>query len=64
MMSDLGRDAMTMLVVTYEIVFAREAADRIVLMADAGIIEESTVEQMTGAAREPRTRQFLQRVLA
>ncbi|MFC4499588.1 MULTISPECIES: hypothetical protein [Streptomyces] len=44
---------------------ARAVAGSVVAaMADAGIIEESTVEQMTGAAREPRTRQFLQRVLA
>jgi polar amino acid transport system ATP-binding protein len=63
-MSDLARDGMTMLVVTHEIAFVREVADRIVFMADVGIVEEGTVEQVIGAPREPRTRQFLQRVLA
>jgi polar amino acid transport system ATP-binding protein len=57
---------MTMLVVTHKIAFAREVADRILFMADADadIVEEGTVEQVTGAPREPRTRQFLQRVLS
>ena len=63
-MTDLARDGMTMLVVTHEIAFVREVADRIVFMADAGIVEEGTVEQVMGAPREPRTRQLLQRVLA
>jgi polar amino acid transport system ATP-binding protein len=63
-MSDLARDDMTMLVVTHKIAFAREVADRILFMADADIVEEGTVEQVTGAPREPRTRQFLQRVLS
>ncbi|MER7693641.1 ATP-binding cassette domain-containing protein [Streptomyces sp. NPDC097610] len=63
-MSDLARDGITMLVVTHEITFVRQVADRIVFMADAGIVEEVTVEQVMGAPREPRTRQLLQRVLA
>lgn len=63
-MSDLARDGMTMLVVTHEIAFAREVADRIVFLADVGIVEEGTVEQVIGPPRELRTRQFLQRVLA
>ncbi|NII42624.1 polar amino acid transport system ATP-binding protein [Curtobacterium flaccumfaciens] len=63
-MSDLARDGMTMLVVTHEIAFAREVADRVVFMADAGIIEQGPVEQVLGSPREARTRQFLQRVLA
>ncbi len=63
-MGDLARDGMTMLVVTHEMAFAREVADRVVFMADAGIIEEGPVEQVLGAPREARTRQFLQRVLA
>jgi polar amino acid transport system ATP-binding protein len=63
-MNDLACDGMTLLVVTHEIAFAREVADRIVFMADAGIVEEGMVEQVTGALREPRTRQFFQRVLS
>lgn len=63
-MGDLAREGMTMLVVTHEMAFAREVADRVVFMADAGIVEEGPVEQVLGAPREARTRQFLQRVLA
>jgi polar amino acid transport system ATP-binding protein len=48
----------------HEIAFVREVTERIVFMADAGIVEEGTVEQVIGTPREPRTRQFLQRVLA
>lgn len=62
-MGDLARDGMTMLVVTHEIAFAREVADRVVFMADAGIVEQGPVDQVLGAPREARTRQFLQRVL-
>ena len=62
-MGDLARDGMTMLVVTHEIQFAREVADRVVFMADGGIVEQGPVEQVLGAPREARTRQFLQRVL-
>ena len=62
-MGDLARDGMTMLVVTHEIQFAREVADRVVFMADAGIVEEGPVDQVLVEPREPRTRQFLQRVL-
>ncbi|MEV7757468.1 amino acid ABC transporter ATP-binding protein [Microbacterium sp. NPDC089180] len=63
-MGDLAREGMTMLVVTHEMAFAREVADRVVFMADAGIVEEGPVEQVLGDPREARTRQFLQRVLA
>ena len=63
-MGDLARDGMTMLVVTHEIAFAREVADRVVFMADGGIVEQGPVDQVLGAPREARTRQFLQRVLA
>lgn len=62
-MSDLAREGMTMLVVTHEIQFAREVADRVVFMADGGIVEQGPVEQVLGAPQEARTKQFLQRVL-
>jgi polar amino acid transport system ATP-binding protein len=55
---------MTMLVVTHEIQFAREVADRVVFMADGGIVEQGPVDQVLGTPREARTKQFLQRVLA
>jgi polar amino acid transport system ATP-binding protein len=63
-MGDLARDGMTMLVVTHEIQFAREVADRVVFMADGGIVEQGPVEQVLGSPREARTKQFLQRVLS
>ncbi|WP_236718077.1 amino acid ABC transporter ATP-binding protein [Actinoplanes sp. TFC3] len=62
-MSDLAAQGMTMLVVTHEIQFAREVADRVVFMADAGIVEQGPVEQVLVAPQEARTRQFLKRVL-
>jgi polar amino acid transport system ATP-binding protein len=62
-MGDLARDGMTMLVVTHEIAFAREVADRVIFMAGGGIVEQGPVEQVLGSPREERTRQFLQRVL-
>jgi len=63
-MGDLARDGMTMLVVTHEIGFAREVADRIVFMADGGIVEQGTPAEVLGAPREARTQRFLERVLA
>lgn len=63
-MEDLARDGMTMLVVTHEIAFAREVADRVVFMADGGIVEQGPVDQVLRDPQEPRTRQFLQRVLS
>ncbi|WP_438353016.1 amino acid ABC transporter ATP-binding protein [Microbacterium sp. CJ88] len=62
-MADLAREGMTMLVVTHEIAFARQVADRVVFMADGGIVEQGPVEQVLENPQEARTRQFLQRVL-
>lgn len=62
-MADLAREGMTMLVVTHEIAFARQVADRVVFMADGGIVEQGPVAQVLENPQEPRTRQFLQRVL-
>ena len=63
-MTGLAREGMTMLVVTHEMGFARQVADRVVFMADGGIVEQGPVSQVLEDPREPRTRQFLQRVLA
>nr|WP_269439720.1 amino acid ABC transporter ATP-binding protein [Arthrobacter sp. zg-Y40] len=63
-MTDLARDGMTMLVVTHEIGFARQVADRVVFMADGAIVEQGPVSQVLETPREARTQQFLQRVLA
>jgi polar amino acid transport system ATP-binding protein len=62
-MRDLSTEGMTMLVVTHEMGFAREAARRIVFMDDGVIVEESAPEEMFAAPRDPRTQAFLRRVL-
>ncbi len=62
-MRALADDGMTMLVVTHEIAFAREVADRVLFLDGGVIVEEGAARQMLGAPREPRTREFLHRVL-
>jgi polar amino acid transport system ATP-binding protein len=61
-MRALRAQGMTMLVVSHEMAFAREAADRVVFMDGGRLIEEGTPERIFGAPREPRTRAFLSRV--
>ncbi|MET9085856.1 amino acid ABC transporter ATP-binding protein [Streptomyces sp. NPDC004237] len=63
-MTALATEGRTMLVVTHEIGFARQVADRIVFMADGAIVEQGSPEQVLNSPREARTQQFLQRVLA
>ena len=58
----LAEAGMTMIVVTHELRFAREVADRIVFMADGRIVEEGTPEQVLEHPRETRTQQFLKLV--
>lgn len=62
-MRSLAEEGMTMIVVTHEIGFAREVADQVVFMADGVVVEQGTPEQVLGAPREARTRDFLARVL-
>ncbi|MBL1100344.1 amino acid ABC transporter ATP-binding protein [Streptomyces coffeae] len=62
-MRALADEGMTMLVVTHEMSFAREVADRVVFMDDGVIVEEGGPEQVVAAPRHPRTRTFLNRVL-
>jgi polar amino acid transport system ATP-binding protein len=63
-MKELARDGMTMIVVSHEMGFAREVADRIVMMHDGRIIEDSGPEQFFTAPAHERTRAFLARVIA
>jgi len=60
---DLSRDGMTMVVVTHEMGFAREAAHRVVFMDDGQIVEEGMPAQIFGAPREERTKAFLGQIL-
>ena len=62
-MKQLAGDGMTMLVVTHEMGFAREAADRVAFMCDGVILEIGTPEEIFSNPRNDRTRQFLQSVL-
>lgn len=62
-MRALADDGMTMLVVTHEMAFAREAADRVIFMADGAIVEQGTAEQVLTNPQHVRTQQFLERVL-
>jgi len=62
-MRSLARDGRTMVVVTHEMGFAREVADRVVFMDAAAIVEEGTPAQVLGQPTHQRTRRFLERVL-
>lgn len=61
--SQLADDGMAMVVVTHEIGFVRELADRIMFMDEGQIVEEGPPDQLFGAPEHPRTRQFLDRYL-
>jgi polar amino acid transport system ATP-binding protein len=63
LMTDLGGDGMTMVVVTHEIGFARSAADAVVFMDHGTVIESGPPEQIFEAAETERLRQFLADVL-
>ena len=62
-MKDLAHSGMTMIVVTHEMGFAREVADRVVFMADAQIVETGTPEHFFTEPREERTKRFLAQIL-
>lgn len=62
-MKRLADSGMTMIVVTHEIGFAREVADRVVFMDGGHIIEEGSPEEILVAPKEERTKAFLARVL-
>ena len=54
---------MTMVVVSHEMQFAREAADRVVFIDHGEIVEEGPPDKIFGAPEQERTRAFLQRIL-
>jgi polar amino acid transport system ATP-binding protein len=62
-MKELAGVGMTMMVVTHEMGFAREAADRVVMMDDGCVIEEGTPEHFFESPDHERTRQFLSKIL-
>ncbi len=62
-MKQLAADGMTMVVVTHEMGFAREVADRVIFMDGGYIVEEGTPEEVFGHPKEERTISFLNKVL-
>ncbi|WP_431280735.1 amino acid ABC transporter ATP-binding protein [Humitalea sp. 24SJ18S-53] len=63
-MRELAASGMTMIVVTHELGFAREVADRVIFMDHGAIVEEGPPAQVLGAPREARTQAFISAVLA
>ncbi len=62
-MTDLAKSGMTMVVVTHEINFAREVADRVIFMDGGVIVEQGNPEDVLMHPKEERTKTFLKRVL-
>ena len=63
LMTDLAKEGMTMVVVTHEMGFARQIADRVVFMDQGVIAEEGTPEDIFGNPQNPRTKEFLEAIL-
>ncbi|MFK4526124.1 amino acid ABC transporter ATP-binding protein [Bradyrhizobium barranii subsp. apii] len=62
-MKELAKSGMTMMVVTHELGFAREVADRVVYMDQGAIVEQGRASDVLGAPREERTKAFLSAVI-
>jgi polar amino acid transport system ATP-binding protein len=62
-MTDLAKKGMTMLVVTHEMWFAKEVADRVIFMDEGFILEEASPQDMFTSPKEERTLAFLKQVL-
>lgn len=62
-MKQLAREGMTMIVVTHEMGFAKEVAERVIFMCDGAIEEEGLPEEIFTNPQSPRTKQFLQSIL-
>lgn len=62
-MQELAADGMTMVVVTHEIGFAREVADRVIFMDEGYIVEQGAPQEVINNPKEPRTIDFLNKVL-
>ena len=60
-MKKVAKDGMTMLVVTHEMGFAREVADRVIVMADGELVEDAKPDQLFSNPRDPRTKALIDR---
>jgi len=59
----VAKEGMTMIVVTHEIAFARDIADRVIFIDGGVIVEQGTPDAVLSHPQEERTRQFLKRIL-
>ena len=62
-MKDLAKEGMTMIVVTHEMGFAKEVADRVLFMEEGIIYEDGTPDEIFNNPKEKRTQEFLSKVL-
>lgn len=62
-MKDLAKSGMTMIVVTHEMAYAKQVADRVIFMADGRIVEENEAVELFENPQDPRTKEFLSKVL-
>jgi polar amino acid transport system ATP-binding protein len=62
-MKELAREGMTMIVVSHEMGFAREVANRVVMMDEGVVVEEGTPDQVFSAPSQERTKTFLSKIL-
>jgi ABC-type polar amino acid transport system ATPase subunit len=62
-MKELAREGMTMIVVSHEMGFAREVADRVVFVDEGQIVEEGTPDDVFSRPQHERTRSFLSKIL-
>lgn len=62
--ADLARSGMTMMIITHEMLFAKDVSDRVIFMADGRIVEQGAPDDIFVRPRKERTRAFLQRVLS
>ncbi len=62
-MKDLAKQGMTMVVVTHEMGFAKEVADRVIFVDDGQILEEGTPDELFGHPKHPRLQDFLNKIL-
>ena len=63
LIKEVANEGMTMVIVTHEMGFAREVADRIIFMEGGNIAEDGTPDEIFNAPKNPRLKQFLQSIL-
>ena len=63
LIKDLAHDGMTMVIVTHEMSFARDVADRAIFMDQGRIVEQGVAKALFADPQQPRTRQFLEKFL-